>query len=88
MRIEDALRIQGSKSVRVRGFVLRCGEEPVRLCAELLESLPPQCGGASLVVEGLDVASLAGTATSEDCVWTVDALELEGVVTDGVLRVD
>ena len=87
MRIEQALRIQGSKSVRVRGFVFSCGEEPVRLCAELLESLPPQCGGPSMIVEGLDVASMTGTARSDDCVWTLEPVEIEGVVRDGTLRV-
>ena len=80
MRIQDALRIQGSKRARVRGFLLRCGDEPARLCTELLESMPPQCGGPSMIVEGADVASLPGTARGEDCVWTMDPVELEGVV--------
>jgi len=87
MRIEHALRIQGSKSVRVRGFLLCCGEDPVRLCAELLESMPPQCGGASLIVEGLDLTSLAGITRSGDCLWSVEPVELEGIVEDGILRV-
>jgi hypothetical protein len=87
MRIEHALRIQGSKSARVRGFLLCCEDEPARLCTELLESMPPQCGGASLIVEGLDVASLTGIARSEDCSWSVEPVELEGIVEDGVLRV-
>lgn len=87
MRIEQALRVQGSKSARVRGFLLCCGDDPVRLCTELLESMPPQCGGASIVVEGLDVASLTGIVRGEDCVWTMEPVELEGIVEDGVLRV-
>jgi hypothetical protein len=88
MRIDDALRIRGSKHARVRGFLLRYADEPARLCAELLESMPPQCGGASLIVEGIDVASLPGTAHGEDCVWTMNPVDLEGVVENGVLRVD
>ena len=87
MRIEHALGIEGAKSVRVRGFLLCCDEDPVRLCAELLESMPPQCGGASLIVEGVEMSTLAGTVRSEDCVWTVEAVELEGIVENGVLRV-
>lgn len=49
MRIDQALRSDGSESVRVQGFLVGYTGEPLRLCAELLESLPPQCGGPSLI---------------------------------------
>ena len=87
MRIEHALRIHGSKTVRVRGFLLHCNREPLLLCAELLESYPPQCGGPSLVVEGLDMDTLADITRGDDCAWSARPVELDGVVDNGVLRV-
>lgn len=87
MRIEKALAIVGPEQVRVRGFLLGCRGEPMRICSELLESLPPQCGGAALVVEGLDIESVDGIARSEDCAWSVDPVEIEGTLERGVLRV-
>jgi hypothetical protein len=87
MRIEHALRIHGSKRVQVRGFLLRCDQEPLRLCAELLESFPPQCGGPSRVVEGLDINSLSDIIRSDDCAWTARPVELDGIVDNGTLQV-
>lgn len=87
MRIEQALKADRSKTVRVRGFLLVCGDEPPRLCSELLESLPPQCGGASLVVEGLDMDTVSGIDRSGDCAWSSDPVELEGRVEDGILHI-
>ena len=88
MRIEQALKIEGSKIVNVRGFLLGYPEEPLRLCSELLESFPPQCGGPSLIVRGLNVESLPGITRGDDCVWSTDPVELEGVLEDGVLTID
>ena len=87
MRIEHALRIHGSKRVQVRGFLLRCDQEPLRLCAELLESFPPQCGSPSLLVEGLDISSLPDITRSDDCAWTARPVELDGIVDGGILQV-
>jgi len=87
MRIEHALEIHGTKKVQVRGFLLRCDQEPLLLCAELLESYPPQCGGPSLVVEGLDMDTLADISRSDDCAWSARPVELQGVVDNGVLQV-
>ncbi len=88
MRIEHALRIHGSKRVHVRGFLLACDQEPLRLCAELLESFPPQCGGPSLVVEGLEIDALSSIIRVDDCAWSAQPVELDGTIDGGVLRVD
>ena len=42
----------------VTGAVFVDPDGTVRLCDAVLESFPPQCGGATLVVDGLDLASL------------------------------
>ena len=87
MDIEHALGIRGSKKMQVRGFLLCWDGEPLLLCSEFLESLPPQCGGPSLVVEGLDINTLTDVNRSDGCAWSAGPVELHGVVHDGVLQV-
>jgi hypothetical protein len=53
----------------------------------MLESFPPQCGGASVLVEGLDPESLGELSRQEQVFWTSREIELEGVLDSGVLRV-
>lgn len=76
----------------VRGYVVAPEGAPVRLCQALAESYPPQCGGSSIVVEGLDLASVPGLVSTDDPAlarvsWSEREVELTGVVADGVLRV-
>ena len=59
----------------------------MKLCDALAESFPPQCGGASLVVFGLDLATVDGLVTEGDVSWTDRPIELRGVVSDGTLTV-
>jgi hypothetical protein len=61
--------------------------ENVKLCYALAESFPPQCGGASLVVDGLDLATVEGLMTEGDVSWTDQPIELRGVVSDETLTV-
>ena len=44
--------------VAVSGFLFVDAEETVVLCEMILESFPPQCGGAQLAVEGLDLSTV------------------------------
>lgn len=44
--------------VAVTGALFVDGDGTVRLCEAIAESFPPQCGGASLVVDGLDLATV------------------------------
>ncbi|MBM3141116.1 MAG: hypothetical protein FJZ92_13150 [Chloroflexi bacterium] len=64
----------------------RAGE--VRLCEALAESMPPQCGGSSLRVEGLDLAELAGLERASGVTWSSRPLQLLGRVAGDVLRVE
>ena len=74
---------------------LRLRQEPSRRRPgrrALAESYPPQCGGASLVVEGLELASVESLTTPAEpeyahTSWTNAPVELYGVVADGVLAV-
>jgi len=59
----------------------------MRLCTELLESFPPQCGGASVLVEGLDPGALRQLPRAEGMVWSQREVELSGTLDHDVLRV-
>ncbi|MEP7082245.1 MAG: hypothetical protein ABI841_04625 [Chloroflexota bacterium] len=52
--VTDALAFLGGQAVLVNGTLFVDEEGGVRLCEAIAESFPPQCGGARLVVEGLD----------------------------------
>jgi hypothetical protein len=84
--IDEALDSGSDEPQLVSGNLLAQGDD-VRLCSALAESFPPQCGGPSLVVEGLNFAELDGLITEGDVSWTDRPIELLGVVSDGTLTV-
>lgn len=84
--IEDALASDSDEPLLVNGNLLAEGGV-VRLCSALAESFPPQCGGASLVVEGLRLEEVDGLVTEGDVSWTDRPMQLLGVVSDGTLTV-
>jgi hypothetical protein len=84
--IDDALASDSDEPLVVSGNLLAQGDD-VRLCSALAESFPPQCGGASLVVEGLVLEEVDGLVTEGDMSWTDRPIELRGVVSDGTLTV-
>ena len=84
--IDDALASDSDEPLLVNGNLLAEGGV-VRLCSALAESFPPQCGGASLVVEGLKLEEVDGLVTEADVSWTDRPIQLLGVVSDGTLTV-
>ncbi len=84
--IDQALDSDSDEPLLVSGNLLAQGDD-VRFCSALAESFPPQCGGASLVVEGLNLDKLDGLVTEGDVRWTDRPIELLGVVSDGTLTV-
>lgn len=73
--------------VVVRGFVVREGDD-ARLCEVLLESYPPQCGGASVPVtdaDALDVAleEVGGVRWTQDAVVVAGEWDGEGMRVTG-----
>jgi hypothetical protein len=84
--IDEALASDSTEPLLVSGNLLAVGDE-VKLCYALAESFPPQCGGASLVVDGLDLATVEGLMTEGDVSWTDQPIELRGVVSDETLTV-
>lgn len=82
--VEEARRAGGRQAVR--GTLLaRDGE--TRLCGAILESFPPQCGEPSLLVQGLDLDEVEGTASAQGVTWSERELTLHGSVDGDVLRV-
>ena len=57
------------------------------LCELLLESLPPQCGGSSLAVEGLDLTTIEGLSSEEEVTWTNQTVQILGEVEGEILTV-
>ena len=82
--IEEALESDSSEPLLVNGNLL-VTDGQARLCSALAESFPPQCGGASLLVTGLDVAKVEGLIVEGDVMWTDRPTQLAGVVSDGIL---
>jgi Intracellular proteinase inhibitor len=96
LTIEQALVAEPGEPIKVTGSIVATGsgaDAEIVLASVLLESYPPQAGGATLQVSGLDLASLVGlssTAGQPDMAsvtWSDYPVVLEGVITDGVLEV-
>jgi hypothetical protein len=83
--VEDVGGHEGPAAVT--GSLLANGDD-VRLCAALAESFPPQCGGDSITVVGLDLGTLDGLTTEGDVTWSDLPITVEGVLADGSLTVD
>ncbi len=84
--IAEALSSTLDQPLLVNGFLVVQGDA-ARLCEALLESFPPQCGGASLLIEGLDLGAFADLSTEQDTTWSEQPLQLLGDVEDGVLTI-
>ena len=65
--------------VLVSGALFVDADGTVRLCDAIAESFPPQCGGERIVVEGLDLRSVAGLQEANGVRWA-DAVTLLGSV--------
>ena len=91
LSVDEALASTFGDPVRVTGFLVAQEGAAIRLCSALAESYPPQCGGASLVVEGLELASVEGLTIPAEpeyahTSWTDTPVELYGVVATACSR--
>jgi hypothetical protein len=83
--VADALDAEG-ETVQVRGYLFVAQDGTVTLADAILESFPPQPGGASIMVEGLDLSSF-DLSSEAGLRWTDDPVVVVGVVQDGELAV-
>ena len=86
LSVDEALASKLEGPLMVAGFLVAAGDE-VRLCSALAESYPPQCGGSSLLVEGLNLATVEGLQMEGVVSWTDERFSVLGDVRDGVLTV-
>jgi len=96
LTIEQALLAERGSTILVQGALVAPSGGAVSqmvLASVLLESYPPQAGGASLILKGLDLEDLVGlSSTSEQpdmaqVTWSDYWMVLKGVIKDGVLDV-
>ena len=66
---------------------LHVQNDQVRLCEVLAESLPPQCGGRTLVVKGLDLMTVDGLKKEGSVTWSDQLVQVLGTVDGEVLTV-
>jgi hypothetical protein len=92
LTIDQALNAERGATVRVQGSLV-ANETTTVLASVLLESYPPQAGGATLTLQGLDLASLVGLSSTAgepglaQVSWSDYPLVLEGVIDDGTLEI-
>jgi hypothetical protein len=85
--VADALASDLDEPLLVNGFIVATSAD-VRLCELLAESFPPQCGGAYLVIEGLDLTSVDGLEEASGVRWTNGFAPILGSVEGSTLTVD
>jgi hypothetical protein len=78
--VAEALEHQPTDDiVAVTGALFVDPDGTVRLCDAIAESFPPQCGGARILVDGLDLASVPGLQAEGEVSWA-DSVTLLGSV--------
>lgn len=83
LTVADALDGDAVGVIAVQGFVV--GDAAgVRLCDALAESSPPQCGGASMELSGLDMIDPDELTAAQGVSWTDQPVTLFGELVDGV----
>jgi hypothetical protein len=88
--VEDALASDGSAPVLVSGYLFVLEDGTVLLADLILESFPPQPGGATIVVHGFSVEGMALEQTDAGSglalvKWTEVPYEILGTIDGGVL---
>jgi len=85
--VTDALGIRPGGPFVITGYLVVDGGQ-ARLCEALAESFPPQCGGAALRLEGLDLEAVEFPVQTEGAVtWTDGAVSLTGVLDGDIFTV-
>lgn len=85
LTISEALSTDAIGVLAVQGFYVDDGTT-VRLCELLAESLPPQCGEASIEVVDVDIEAL-DYQRQGGVTWTNEPVALFGEIVDGVFEV-
>lgn len=84
--VADAVTAGVDGPFLMSGFYLADGSG-TRLCEALAESFPPQCGGASIVLDETGTAVETETVTEGDVTWSEQSTSVEGQIVDDVFVV-
>lgn len=87
LSIAEARASTAAGPLLVRGFLV-AHDGRVQLCEALAESFPPQCGGDSLTVSGLDLDARDDLEEAEGTRWSPSEIALLGDVAGDTLTVD
>lgn len=82
--VDAALASDGSQPVLVNGYLFVDRDGNATLASAIAESFPPQPGGSTITVEGLDLTEFS-FSEDQGLRWTDDPVQILGTVTDGVL---
>ncbi len=87
--LAKALEMHDGSRLTVKGFLLLDADE-AWICDELLESFPPQCGGASVELTGIGMADLSGISLrrASGVAWSETVLKIQGTMRRGRLQVE
>lgn len=87
MTVRQAVAAPAGSTVVVRGHLISTAGETY--VAEMLaESYPPQPGGATLRVEGIELSTLDRIEQAGDTTWATDQRIVTGRIEGGVLHVE
>jgi hypothetical protein len=87
LSVSEALVTDATGTIAVKGFLV-ADDRGARLCELLAESMPPQCGGASIEVSGYEGTLSAPIQNAQGVSWTDDVVSVLGEIVEGVLVVD
>lgn len=87
--VAEAIAGPTDRPQRVTGYVFVSADGSMVIADSILESFPPQPGGASLVVVGFSLEGMTGIAQGPAdgaiTAWSEAPIEVLGTVADGVL---
>jgi hypothetical protein len=84
LTVAAALETDATGTLAVQGFIVETAGE-ARLCDVLLESYPPQCGDASVLLDGLDQVDPESLSSEGNVRWTDTVVTIYGELVDGTL---
>ncbi len=87
LTIPEAIAYQGDQIVAVKGFVFR-DDQTDALCELLAESYPPQCGGASLIIENPEATGTMVLQEAGGVQWSDEYVTVFGRISNGRLTID
>ena len=84
LAVSEALTTDATGVLAVKGFVV-ADADGIRLCEALAESMPPQCGGASIDLANLDAIDPDELRTEQGVTWSDSTVTVLGEIVDGML---